>query len=180
MGKLKKSILFLACLLFSSTVFAKQITIQIIQHNIATDKVAESSLVIEDGLLDGFFDNGFIVSNTPASVSVSEKQDLSLYNTGLGDAYEGGADFFVQIKLFYDGSTQNKSGTPKKTGKKKETIRESGLERVDWTVASAVTGKKIKESTMSFSDDEANGDDLGLLSANLIFEIKRAIKAVKA
>lgn len=180
MGKLKKSILFLACLLFSSTVFAKQITIQIIQHNIATDKVAESSLVIEDGLLDGFFDNGFIVSNTPASVSVSEKQDLSLYNTGLGDAYEGGADFFVQIKLFYDGSAQNKSGTPKKSGKKKETIRESGLERVDWTVASAVTGKKIKESTMSFSDAEANGDDLGLLSANLIFEIKRAIKAVKA
>lgn len=180
MGKLKKSILFLACLLFSSTVFAKQITIQIIQHNIATDKVAESSLVIEDGLLDGFFDNGFIVSNTPASVSVSEKQDLSLYNTGLGDAYEGGADFFVQIKLFYDGSAQNKTGTPKKTGKKKETIRETGLERVDWTVASAVTGKKIKESTMSFSDAEDNGDDLGLLSASLIFEIKRAIKAVKA
>ena len=58
------------------------------------------------------------MSNTPASVSVSEKQDLSLYNTGLGDAYEGGADYFVQIKLFYDGSAQNKTGTPKKAGKK--------------------------------------------------------------
>ena len=86
----------------------------------------------------------------------------------------------MQIKLFYDGSAKNEVATPKKSGKKKETIRETGLERVDWTVASAVTGKKIKESTMSFSDTDNDGDDLGLLSANLIFEIKRAIKAVKA
>ena len=83
MGKLKKLMLFLLCISLSTVAFAKQITIQIIQHDITTDTVEESSLVVEDQLLDGFFDNGFIVSNTPASVSNSEVQDLTFFNSGI-------------------------------------------------------------------------------------------------
>ena len=169
MGKLKKLMLLLFCISLSSLAFAKQITIQIIQHDITTDKVEESSLVVEDQLLDGFFDNGFIVSNTPAFVSNSDAQDLSFYNTGIGDAYEGGADYFVQIKLYYDNSYV--------TSSTKSTVkREIFLERVDWTIASAVTGKKIKESSLPCAKLGIK-DDLRLISDDLIFEIKKAIKA---
>lgn len=174
MGKLKKLILFLFCISLSSVAFAKQITIQIIQHDNTTDTVAEASLVVEDQLLDGFFDNGFIVSNTPASVSNSEVQDLTFFNSGIGDAYEGGADYFVQIKLYYDNSSIVSAQVEK--GKKSVGKREISLERVDWTVASATTGKKIKESSLPCAKLGIK-DDLRLISDDLIFEIKKAIKA---
>lgn len=167
---MKKILLFLLSMLFSTVCFAKQITVQIIQHDKTTNQVAESSLVIEDELLNGFFDNGFIVSNTPAVVSESETQDLSFYNIGIGDAYEGGADFFVQVKLFYN--EKNQSEEESIISKKK-----TRLEKIDWTVASAVTGNKIKESSISNYSSETEPDDLRVISSDLIFEIKRAIKA---
>ena len=174
MGNLKKLMLFLLCISLSTAAFAKQITIQIIQHDITTDTVEESSLVVEDQLMDGFFDNGFIVSNTPASVSNSEVQDLTFFNSGIGDAYEGGADYFVQIKLYYDNSSV--APAPVEKGKKGVGKRVICLERVDWTVASATTGRTIKESTLPCAKLGIK-DDLKLISDDLIFEIKKAIKA---
>lgn len=167
---MKKTLLFLFCMMISSFCFAKQITVQIIQHDKTTNHVEESSLVIEDELLNGFFDNGFIVSNTPAVISESETQDLSFYNIGIGDAYEGGADFFVQVKLFYN--EKNQSEKEQNNGKTK-----TRLEKIDWTIASAVTGNKIKESTISNTSSETEPEDLRVISSDLIFEIKRAIKA---
>ena len=102
MGNFKRSILIAITLFAASFCFAKQITLQIVQHDELSDKVFESSMVVEDELLNGFFDNGFIVTNSPASVSASSLQDVNLFNTGIGDAYEGSSEYFLQIKLYYN------------------------------------------------------------------------------
>lgn len=160
MGNFKRSILITITLFAASFGFAKQITLQIVQHDELSDKVFESSMVVEDELLNGFFDNGFIVTNSPASVSASSLQDVNLFNTGIGDAYEGSSEYFLQIKLYYNAA---------------QSSEKSDLIEVDWTLASAITGVTIKENTIKnkYSDTK----DLKVLSANLVKEITKAIKA---
>ena len=160
MGNFKRSILIAMTLFTASFCFAKQITLQIVQHDEVLDRVFESSMVVEDELLNGFFDNGFIVTNSPASLSDSNLKDLKLFNSGIGDAYEGSSEYFLQIKLYYNAA---------------QASDKSDLIKVDWTLASALTGATIKENTIKnkYSDTK----DLKLLSANLVKEITKAIKA---
>ena len=101
MGKTRKYILIAGLLLCAQVCFARQVSFQIIQHDERTEKVTEQSLVIEDELLSGFFESGYIVTNSPTVVSNSDANDIVLYNKALGDAYEGSSDYFIQIKLIY-------------------------------------------------------------------------------
>lgn len=162
MGKIKRSILTALILFTANLCFAKQITVQIVQHDVSADKVMETSMVVEDELLNAFFDNGFIVTNSPAAISVSTKEDTALFNSGIGDAYEGYSDYFVQVKLYFELD---------------ESERKNDLKKVDWTLASAVTGAKIKESTMDKLVYSTDSKDLKVLTFNLVKEIKKAIKA---
>lgn len=158
MGKTKHLFLILSVFLCAQFCFAKQISIQIVQHDERTDQVTEDSLIIEDELLSGFFETGYIITNSPTVVSQSADDDVVLYNKALGDAYEGCSDFFVQVKLYYKNS----------------------LKTVDWKIASVSTGETIKESSLESS--VAVTDDKGLkkISSQLISEISRILKSTKA
>ena len=75
MGKLKRLTLILVFGLYSSLCFAKQISFQVVQHDESSKDVTEQSLVIEDEVLNKFFDYGFIVTNSDAAVSTSDSMD---------------------------------------------------------------------------------------------------------
>ncbi len=158
MGKIKHIILIACLFMCANLAFAKQIQLQIVQHDDRTDTVSEDSLVIEDELLAGFFETGYIITNSPAVVSSSASDDLILYNKAMGDAYEGSSDFFIQIKLYY-GTT---------------------LHTVGWSVSSVRSGKTIKES--SFESSVKTLDEKGLknVSSKLISEISKILKSTKA
>ena len=158
MGKIKHIILFAGLLLCANFCFAKQIQLQIVQHDDRTDAVSEDSLIIEDELLNGFFETGYIITNSPAVVSCSASDDLILFNKAMGDAYEGSSDFFVQIKLYYTNS----------------------LHTIDWSVASVSTGKTIKESKFESSVKAFDEKGLRNVSSRLISEISKILKSTKA
>ncbi|WP_010255437.1 hypothetical protein [Treponema primitia] len=64
----------------------------------------ESSRLWEDALLGVFFDTGHIVSNTPI-LRVSQKPQKNLPDeakASLGEALDGGADFFILAVLDYE------------------------------------------------------------------------------
>ena len=154
MGKTKKIGLIAGLLLCAQLCFARQVSFQIIQHDDRTQDVTEQSLVIEDELLNGFFETGYIVTNSPTVVSQSDEDDVVLYNKALGDAYEGSSDYFIQIKLFYN----------------------NALKQIDWSIASAATGKIIKKSSIKGSvvtDDEKG---MKKISSKLISEIFDTLK----
>ena len=73
MGKTRKLIIILGLMLCAQFCFAKQVSFQIIQHDDRTDKVTEQSLVIEDELMVGLFETGYIVTNSPTVVKSSGK-----------------------------------------------------------------------------------------------------------
>ena len=145
-------------LLCAQVCFAKQVSFQIIQHDDKTQNVTEQSLVIEDEMLNSFFETGYIVTNSPTVVSESDENDVILYNKAMGDAYEGSSDYFIQVKLFYNNS----------------------LRQIDWSIASVATGNKIKESSITGSVTAADEKGMKKLSSKLMSEIFDILKKTKA
>ena len=158
MGKTRKILLITGLLLCAQVCFAKQVSFQIIQHDDKTQNVTEQSLVIEDEMLNSFFETGYIVTNSPTVVSESDENDVILYNKAMGDAYEGSSDYFIQVKLFYNNS----------------------LRQIDWSIASVATGNKIKESSITGSVTAADEKGMKKLSSKLMSEIFDILKKTKA
>ena len=65
---------------------AESLAFQIVQHGGGFTNVAEPSLIVEDEIINSLFDAGFIVSNIPAALSSSKKDDERLFAAGTGEA----------------------------------------------------------------------------------------------
>lgn len=160
---MKKIVSLLAILFCTASIFARQISIQVVQHDDGMSEVSEQSFIIEDNLLNGFFDDGYIVTNSPAEVSQSQGQDETFLKKGLGEAFEGFSDYFIQVKLYYirEGSRD---------------VNKANLDKVDLVVTSVKTGTVVKSSSIK-NNAGSRPDDLYNISSNLLSEIKKAIKA---
>lgn len=154
-------------MIFSSLCFAKQVSFQIVQHDSSTDDVTEASLVIEDEILNTFFDYGYIVTNSAATVSASESQDEKLFKTGKNDAFTGYSDFFVQINLYYGRTEQTKT-------------EQSDLQKVCFSVTSVKTGETFEKQSMENIKLNHTKDDLPRISADLVAAINKVLKSRKA
>ncbi len=153
-------------LLLSSFCFAGQISVQIVQHNQAIDYVSEQSLIVEDELLNGFFDKGYIVTNSLAQISDSPEEDSELLYTGFGEAYEGSSDYFVQVKLFFDAS-QNKGVTD---------ATPCPLDRIEWVMLKCSSGETLKSSSVKGKKSEKGPDEsVRIASYSLISDIQKAL-----
>jgi hypothetical protein len=159
MGNFKKHCIFVFFLIFGFSCYAGQISIQVVQHDKIQKNLSENSLVIEDELLTGFFENGYIVTNSPAMTSDSKGSDEKCFSIGMNDAFNGYSDYFVQIKLYYDGE-------------------KSDLSKVNWTLYSVSTGEKLEDSFINdFVMTKENKKDLHIVALQLISKIKEAINA---
>lgn len=167
MGKMKRLCLIAVLLLCSAACFAKQISFQIVQHDDTAKAVTEQSLTIEDEVLNSFFDYGFIVTNSDAKVSSSEKMDEKLYKNGVGEAFNGYSDYFIQINLFYERTAETVTAA-------------ADLKKVSFVVAAVQTGEKVASKSFDNIKLEHKKDDLKKVSASLVTEINKSLKSNKA
>ena len=163
MGTIKKLSLFCFISLLSTLCFARQLSFQIVQHDSAAKELTEQSLTIEDEVLNSFFDYGFIVTNSNATISNSQNQDETLFETGLKDAFNGYSDIFIQIQLFFEQNDEN-------------TTTNSELKSINIIIANASTGVKIEENNLQNIKLEHKKNDLQKISSNLVFQINKILK----
>ena len=163
MGNCKKISLICFLSFISTFCFARQLRFQIVQHDSAAKELTEQSLTIEDEVLNSFFDCGYIVTNSNATVSNSQDEDERLFKTGIKDAFNGFSDVFIQIKLFFEQNDEN-------------TVNNSELKSINFIVANAATGVKIAEDTLQNIKVEHKKDDLYKISSNLVFQINKVLK----
>ncbi len=168
MGKLKRFCILSVLLLSGTLCFANQISFQIVQHDDNLDSVSEESMVIEDSVLNNFFEYGYIVTNSDAAVSESAAQDEKLYKIGQGDAFNGFSDYFIQIKLYYVRTDQTLTTS-------------SDLYKIDFSITSVKTGKKIADRSIgNIKIDHTKKNNLTKVSSDLVNEISKALRAYKA
>lgn len=135
---MKKISLVLCAAIFGTVCsWATELSFQIVQHNDALDTVSEQTLVIEDQILDYFFNFGDIVTNEPALAAVPEDAE-DLRKSAYAIAASGGAEYFIQIRLFYGG----------KGSKDPANISLKNLVHVQWTITDAASGRKIADVKM--------------------------------
>ncbi len=149
----------------SSFCFAKQISFQVVQHDISDTKVNENTYAVEDELLTSFFEQGFIVTNSQAAVSTNEAQDKKLWDTGYSEAFDGSSDYFIQVVLSF--SEIEVSGSLKK---------QIAISKIDWTLTSVQNGKEIKKSFIK--NNKKNSfeiEDLKSMTSLLVSEISKVI-----
>ena len=163
MGTIKKLSLFCFISLLSTFCFARQLCFQIVQHDSAAKELTEQSLTIEDEVLNSFFDCGYIVTNSNATISNSQNQDETLFKTGIKDAFDGFSEIFIQINLFFEQNDEN-------------TANNSELKSINYIIANASTGIKIAENTLQKIKAEHKKDDLQKISSNLVFQINKVLK----
>lgn len=161
MGNVRNFFLGVCFLILSEFCFCQQISFQIVQHDSSSDDVTEQSFIIEDELVEMFFENGFIVTNSPTVSSSSESQDETLWKIGLKDAKDGFSDYFIQIKLYFS--------------KKNKDDGKSVFNKAEWTLVSAKNGKELKKNTVKAPKSIDINEDLYLLTENIFNEIKKAI-----
>lgn len=162
----KKILMILLCSVFYCTgIFATQISFQILQNDQSCDEINDKSYDIETYVLDGFFERSFIVTTSQSCVFESEEESSSLWKSGLGEAFEGSSDYFVQIEVFY---------------KSDENARKpvAMIDKISWKLANVRTGLIMDSQTVTDIIKKENGsEDLGAISLNLVKNINKSIKA---
>lgn len=135
----KKTFCALLWLMCAVSGFCASVSFQIVQHNDSMSSVCNSVLVIEDEILNSFFNSGYIVSNSPASMSSSAAQDKKLWNLGYSEAVEGSFEDFIQIHLYFNEST----------AKNTQTVALGMIDKIGWKIVSLKNGKTVEEKTKS-------------------------------
>ena len=99
----KKSLIrglsFLLCLV-ALPLSATTISIQIVQMDDAHDDVTDSSLIVEESIMDFMFSQGYIVSNSPVIYDKTKAQNGMIMS--LEDAINGSADYLAYITVYFD------------------------------------------------------------------------------
>ena len=156
MGKIRHLFFIFVVLLLASNCFAEQISFQVVQHDKRFKEITDEVLSVEDELLTRFFEKGFIVTNSPAVISESKNQTDLLWSKGLGDAFEGSSDFFVQVNIYLAEVEESEI--------KKDII----IDRVDWILANALNGETIESGSLN---------KINNISNDIISSINKVIKA---
>ena len=142
--------------LLASNCFSEQISFQVVQHDKRFKEITDEVLSVEDELLTRFFEKGFIVTNSPAVISESKNQTDLLWSKGLGEAFEGSSDFFVQVNIYLEEIEESEI--------KKDVI----INRVDWILANALNGETIESGSLKKVNNISN---------DIISKINNVIKA---
>lgn len=121
-----KRFLFLICFGFLSIFsgFAKEVTMQVLQHGGNTENVSETALLLEDELMNSFFNAGYIVTNEPASMSYSDNDDKKFGQNLIKMSSTSGGDYVVQVIIFLD---TEKSTSP-------ESVRLVDIDKIEWNI----------------------------------------------
>ena len=82
--------------------FSKSFSLQVVQKNTPGDQVFDASFVVEQTILDHFFDRGMIVSNNSVLISKNDAaQDKTDLRRSMIEAKIGCMDLFVKLCLNY-------------------------------------------------------------------------------
>lgn len=121
-------------LLLTAICHAKTISVQVVQNNPGQERIWETTTLVEQSIIDYFFDDGNIVSNSPIWISSSDdKKNHGALNAALIENSEGGMEFLVRVEVFFNTSKSSNPDAP---------LLEN-IEKVEWKIYSVDSGKEV-------------------------------------
>ncbi len=154
MKKITSLLIVLLVSVFS--IFAKSVSIQVIQNCIENDEVFDSSYLIEQSIIDFLFDSGHVVSNSPIFIKSTDSKVNSIeLNKVLTETQDGSMDYLIRIEVEYD---LENSKNPK-------AFLLSNIKELSWINYSAKTGKQISAGKLPVKTvNPSNNNEQGITS----------------
>lgn len=99
---MKKKFLALFLLGMTALLNAKSFSLQIVQRNTGGETIFDTSYVVEQAIMDYFFDRGTIVSNNAVIVSNNDDaKEKTQLRRSFAEAQEGSMNVFIKLFLNY-------------------------------------------------------------------------------
>lgn len=158
--------------LFSALGFAESVGIQVIQKDGNIKGVRQTSTVVENTLLDGFFDNGYIATTAPIFASDSTEKDSTILRKVLQEALEGHVDVLVVVFIDF------KMGDSIVTSN----ILLNDVNKISWELYNVQTGLSLvsQEYEIQKSLSKYKGEDGVVRFSKVVFtDIMKAMKKVR-
>lgn len=166
---IKKLFIGLISFFAFTQLFAVSLSVQILQFNPGQDKVWETSQVVEQSIIDFFFENGFVVSNSPVFLSTDAKTDRMEIRKSVEDARQGRLEYFAEVKINYNENITTNS----------DSALLSHVKNVHWRIYDSNNGNVLSEGDVIPEKVTPKNDDeysVILLGQDIAMEIKSNIK----
>ena len=155
-----------------SALSAASLSIQVVQHSKGQGKIFETTRVIEDSMLGYFFENGWIVSNSPIAVSqIGTDDDEQIFYKGSDDAYYGSIRYFVTV--YVDFVDLSASRNP-------DAVVISNISKISWKTVDVKTNAEIDHGSGKVKTSAQKNDDgerrVSSFAAEVAARILREIK----
>lgn len=163
---IKKS-MFLMLILIGSMASAKSFSLQVVQKYGSETVVYEASYVIEQTIMDYFYENLYIVSNSPVIIQKKGQDISSELQKAFDAAQEGYLDYVIQADVYYNISDSNNP----------EEALLNNIDKIEWKVFS-IDSKHILASGKAVPGKKYRNDEDGLyyFSNELAEHIKEQIE----
>ncbi len=154
MKKRLLSVFLLTTALTLSQAMASSLSIQVVQQYDAQKEPCAISYLIEQSVIDFFFDAGHVVSNSPVRVVEDATKDTAALKTALKDTLEGGMDYLVSITVHYAVDHELADSDP---------MLLQYIKNVDWTIYSSASGRALISGTRKPSLTNSNNNEQGIV-----------------
>ena len=116
---------------------ARSISVQVIQNLPGQERVWDATRLFEQGVIDYYFFEGNIVSNSPIWIHSTESKNRGALGAALIENYDGGMEYLVRFELFFNIANSMNPHAP---------ILEN-IEKVEWTIYSTESGQELTRGT---------------------------------
>ncbi|MBP5403103.1 MAG: hypothetical protein J6Y36_08095 [Treponema sp.] len=162
----KKLILPAVLVLAGSFVSAASFSLQVIQIDGSENVVFDASYMIEQAILDFFYENLYIVSNSPVIIKKKNEDITAEIQKSFDAAVEGSLDLLIEASVYYNLSDSNNP----------EEAVISNIEKVEWKVIKLNGNAEIARGTSVPGKKYRNDDDgLYFFANEIAADIKTAI-----
>ena len=152
-----------------SSAMANTLSIQIVQNYGAQKDPCAISYLIEQSVIDFFFEAGHIVSNSPVRVVEGGDKDAAALKASLKETLEGGMDYLVAITVNYAVDRELTDSDP---------MLLQYIKNVDWTIYAAATGRPLASGSKKPRLSGGNNNEQGIIgfSSMLASQISAGLK----
>lgn len=162
-----KKIAFVLIIFMSTFVWSKSMSLQIIQKNGSENVVFDASYLVEQTIMDYFFEHAYIVSNSPVIIQKKSESIKSELQKSYDSAQEGYLDFIIEVTILYNLSDSNNP----------EEALLNNIEKIEWNVKS-LSDKSLISSGNAIPNSNRNDEDSIIYFASEIAKnIENEIKA---
>lgn len=164
-------VFFICFLTFAS--YAKSLSLQVIQRNGDEEHIHECTMLIEQAIMDYFFEHNDIISNSPTSIYLNEADSKAASEKNINEAIDGSIEYFIELTLCYD-KPEHEMANP---------FSLSNVKKINWTVINLSTNKPLVSGSFSKIDESKTIEtETGIeefaytIAENINKEIIKAVK----